>query len=182
MATEWKQLSANQFAIEMHPPLGARLLAGVVLSAFAAFFFYYLLTGFYEYIRYATVKEWIGAIPGFIINLLLVLIFAIPAAVMFFKKVRVEVDQDSGKIHEVSDYRIFRRNKDYMLSELYAVQIRYYLESGSKTRYPYHVQLVFKNEKIVTACSETNEEDACRLSEKLAEALHVPIKKFDEEE
>src|SRR5262245_35278096 len=182
MATEWKQLSPNQFAIEMHPPLGARLLVGAALSAFAAFFLYYLLTGFYEYVLHATAREWLGAIPGFIVNLILVLIFAIPAAVIFFKKVRVEVDQDTGKIYEVSDYRIFRRSKDYQLNELDAIQIRYYLESGSKTQYPYHVQFVFKDEKIVTASIEANEDDARKLSERLAQTLHVSVKKFQEED
>ena len=111
MATYWKQLSANQFAIEMHPPLGARLLVGAALSAFAAFFLYYLLTGFYQYVLHATAKEWLAAIPGFIVNLILVLIFAVPAAVVFFKKVRVEIDQHTGKIHDVSDYRIFSQNE-----------------------------------------------------------------------
>lgn len=182
MATEWKQRSANQFAIEMHPPLGARLLVGTALSAFAAFFLYYLLTGLYEYVLHATFKEWLGAIPGFILNLILVLIFAVPAAVIFFKKVRVEVDQDSGKIHEVSDYRLFCRTKNYMLSALDAVQIRYYLESGSKTQYPYHVQFVFQDEKIVTVAVEANEDDARKLSERLAETLHVSVNKFQEED
>jgi hypothetical protein len=184
MATEWKQLSANQFAIEIHPPLGARLLVGASLSAFAAFFLYYLLTGIYEYVLHATGKEWLGAIPGFIVNLILVLIFAVPAAVIFFKTVRVEVNQDSGKIYEVSDYRLFRRSKEYMLNALGAVQTRYYLDSsrGSKTQYPYHVQLLFKDGKIVTASIEENEDDARKLSERLSETLHVSIKKFEGED
>jgi hypothetical protein len=113
MATEWRELGPNQFAIEMHPPLGARLIVGIALSLFGSFFLYYLLTGLYEYVLHATFKEWLGAIPGFIVNLILVLIFALPAAVVFFKKVRVEVDQNSGKIHDVSDYRLFRRSKEY---------------------------------------------------------------------
>jgi uncharacterized protein YxeA len=181
MATEWKQLSSHRFAIEMHPPLGARLLVGTALSAFAAFFLYYLLTGFYEYVFHATAKEWLGAIAGFIFNLILVLIFAVPAAVVFIKKVRVEVDQDSGKIYEVSDYRFFRRSKEYILNELDAVQIRYYLESGSKTQYPYHVQFLFKDGKILTTSMEANEDDSRKISEKLAETLHVGIKKFEED-
>src|SRR5262245_11895772 len=183
MATEWKQLSPNQFAIEMHPPLGARLLVGAALSAFAAFFLYYLLTGLYEYVLHATAKEWLGAIPGFMVNLILVLIFAVPAAVVFFKKVGVELNQDSGKILEISDYRLFRRSKEYMLNALDAVQVRYFLDSsrGSKTQYPYHVQFVFKDGKICTASIEANEGDARKLSEKLAQTLNVSIKKFEED-
>src|SRR5262245_21670784 len=116
MATEWKQLGPNQFAIEMHPPLGARLFVGIALSLFASFFLYYLLTGLYEYVLKATIQEWLRAIPGFLVNVLLVLIFAMPTAIVFFKRVRVEVDQDSGKIHDVSDYRLFLRSKAYMLN------------------------------------------------------------------
>jgi hypothetical protein len=182
MSTEWKQLGPNQFAIEMHPPLGARLVVGIALSAFAAFFLYYLLTGLYEYVLHATVKEWLGAIPGFIVNLLLVLIFAVPAAVVFFKKVRVEVDQDSGRIHDVSDYRLFRRSKEYMLNALDAVQTRYWTgSSGSKTQYPYHVQFLFKDGKIVTASVEANEDDAHQIAERLAQTLHVDLKQVKED-
>ena len=182
MATEWKQLGPNQFAIEMHPPLGARLFVGIVLSLFAAFFLYYLLTGLYEYVLHATLREWLGATLGFIVNLLLVLIFAVPAAVVFFKKVRVEVDQDSGEIREVSDYRLFHRTKDYMLNALAAVQVRYFVESGSdKTQYPYHVQFLFKDEKLLTVCVEATEEDAQSLAQKLAHTLHVVVKQFEED-
>ncbi|MCI0443343.1 hypothetical protein L0152_09015 [bacterium] len=182
MATEWKQLGPNQFAIEMHPPLGARLFVGIALSLFAAFFLYYLLTGLYEYVLHATLREWLGAIPGFIVNLIMVLIFALPAAVVFFKKVRVEVDQDSGTIRDVSDYRLFRRSKDYMLNALDAVQTRYYLgSSGDKTQYPYHVQFLFKDGKIITTSVEANEEDAHRLAQKLAQTLHVDVKQFHED-
>jgi hypothetical protein len=182
MATEWKQLGPNQFAIEMHPPLGARLLVGIALSAFAAFFLYYLLTGLYEYVLKATLQEWLRAIPGFLVNLFMMLIFAVPAAVVFFKKVRVEVDQDSGRIRDVSDYRLFRRSKDYMLNALDAVQTRYYLGSrGDKTQYPYHVQFLFKDGKIITVSVESNEEDARQLSEKLAQTLYVDVKQFQED-
>ena len=170
----------NQFAIEMHAPLGARLLVGIALSAFAAFLLYYLLTGLYEYVLKATL-EWLRAIPGFLVNLFMVLIFAVPAAVVFFKKVRVEVDQNSGKIHDVSDYRLYTRTKYYMLNVLDAVQIRYYLDSGYKTQYPYKVQFLFKDGKIVTAAVEENEDDAHRLAERLAQTLHVDLKKFKED-
>jgi hypothetical protein len=184
MVTEWKQLSPSQFSIEMHPPLGARLFVGIALSLFAAFFLYYLLTGLYEYVLHATLQEWLRAIPGFLVNLIMVVIFALPAAVVFFKNVRVEVDQNSGTIREVGDYRIFRRTKDYMLSALEGVQTRYYFDSsrGSKTQYPYHVQLLFKDGKIVTAAIEAEEDEARKLSERLAETLHVSVKKFQEED
>lgn len=180
MSTEWKQLTPDRFAIEMHPPLGARLFVGIALSLFAAFFLYYLLTGLYEYVLHATFKEWLRAIPGFLVNLLLVLIFAVPAAIVFFKRVRLEVEQDSGKIREVSDYRLFRRTKDYMLNALDAVQIRYYLDSGDK-HFPYNVQLLFNDGKIITTSVEENEEDAKRLAQKLARTLHVDVKTFQED-
>jgi hypothetical protein len=180
MPTEWKQLGPNQFAIEMHPPLGARLFVGIALSLFASFFLYYLITGLYEYVLHATLREWISSIPGTIANLLLVLIFAVPAAVVFFKKVRVEVDQDSGMIRDVSDYRLFRRTKDYKLNTLDAIQIRYYLDS-SDTQYPYNVQFLFKDAKLLTVCVEANKEDANRLAQKLAQTLHVDVKQFQED-
>lgn len=181
MTTEWKKFGSNRFAIERHAPLGARLFVGIALSAFAAFFLYYLLTGLYEYVFHATFKEWLRAIPGFIVNLLLVLIFAVPAAVVFFKRVRVEVDQDSGKIREVSDYRLFCRSKEYVLNALDAVQIRYYLESGAKTQYPYHVQFLFKDAKLLTVCVEASKEDANRIAQDLAQTLHVDVRQFQED-
>ncbi|MCI0613519.1 hypothetical protein L0244_11080, partial [bacterium] len=71
------------------------------------------------------------------------------------------MNQDSGRIRDVSDYRIFCRSKDYILNVLDAVQTRYYLgSSGAKTQYPYHVQFLFKDGKIITVSVEANEEDA----------------------
>lgn len=69
-----------------------------------------------------------------------------------------------------------------MLNALDGVQIRCLLESGSKTQYPYHVQFLFKDGKIVTASIEANEDDARKLSQQLAEILHVDVKKFEEED
>ena len=71
-----------------------------------------------------------------------------------------------------------------MLSALDGVQIRYYLDSsgGSKTQYPYHVQMLFKDGKIVTAAIEANEDDARKFSERLSETLQVSVKKFQDED
>lgn len=172
METKWRTTSSGETVYEVYVPYAARLLIGGMLSIFAIFFGYYLVTGLVEYIRVATASEWLTALPGFLVVLLLFLVFAVPTWYLLTVRQFVVIDPSAGFLSEVSDMRIYRRLKRYPLSQIRKVTISHKrLRTRGHSSHTYAVAVVLKDDKQITAGYEDQIDDAKELARLVEESL-----------
>jgi len=69
--------SENRLVIKDHPPSLRRMIA-VPFFIGGGYFIYHLIAAIYEYIKVASAEEWIGAIPGMLVMLLVGLGISFP--------------------------------------------------------------------------------------------------------
>lgn len=179
MDTTWKTTASGEVIYSFHTPLQARLIIGAMLSFFAVFFGYYLFSGLIEYLRVATAREWLDALPGFLVILALFLLFAVPAWIALVGRSKLVVDPSSGSIAEVFDLWIYRRAKRYHIDEVKTVRIsRKTFRTKGHSSQANAVEIVLRNDTVITVTYEDQIEDARAVATQMANTfsgLQVPV-------
>lgn len=172
METKCHTTSTGETVYEIYVPYSARLLIGGMLSIFAIFFGYYLVTGLVEYVHVAAASEWLRALPGFFVVLCLFLLFAVPTWYLLTVRQLVVIDPSAGSLSEVSDVRIYHRRKRYPFSQVRTVKISHKrLRTRGHSSHTYAVAVVLKDDKQITAGYEEQIDDAKELARLVKESL-----------
>ena len=176
MDTTWTRNAAGAVTFERHAPLGARLIFGALLSVFALFFGYHLFSGLGDYIRAASAREWLGALPGFLVVLALFLLFAIPAWAVFFLRPKVIIDQLHNAILNVSDVRVYRHVKTYAMQQAQQVDVtKTTIRTAGRSQITHPIQIRLRGGKLITVAYEDEMADALTLAAEVADYLHVAV-------
>lgn len=123
MNTTCRETESGEVIFEWRLPIGARLFFGTILSFFVIFFGYHLFSGLIEYIRMASLGQWLTALPGFLIVMALFLLFAIPCWAVCLGRHQVILDLPHSRILKVFDLRLYRRTKSYPIDQIQHVSV-----------------------------------------------------------
>lgn len=123
MNTTCREFESGAVVFEWRPPTGTRFLLGGMLFPLAVFFGYHLFSALFEYIRVATLGEWLTALPGIVIVAALFLLFAVPCWAVCAGCHLVIIDRSGGIIVKALDLRFYRRIKTYPLDQVQHVSV-----------------------------------------------------------
>lgn len=172
MDTKVKTTESGEVIYSFRTPLQARLIIGGILSIFAVFFGYYLGSGLIEYVRVATATEWLHALPGLIIVLLLFLVFAVPAWAALIGRSRFVVEPFRGSIAEVLDFRFYRRVKRYAVDQVKTVRVRRKtIRTRGHSSQTNAVEIVLRNDKVITVTYEDRGDNAKEVAAQVTDTL-----------
>lgn len=181
METIVKTSESGEVIYQIPVEMQARFIIGVMLSFFALFFGYYLITGLIEYVRVASASEWLAATPGFLVVLVIFLAFAVPTYAILIGQSKVIVNRDTGRIIDMFDLRIYQQKKVYCIDQVKSVSI------GEKTfrtkghsSHSYAVQILMDDQKRVTAGYEKDIAEARKLAEYVSNSLGYSTAKISE--
>jgi hypothetical protein len=132
----------------------------------ACVFLYHLVIGLIEYTRFAKVEEWISALPGFLVILVL---FLLPGVAVLFGRSRVAVDLPQGSILKVDDLRFYKRTKIFPIDQVQDVRVKRKI-GKSET---YMIQLHLTGHKLITVSYEDIAADAHAVVRRLKDVLRL---------
>jgi len=118
MNTTCRETESGEVIFEWHLPIELRLILGAFLFFFASFFGYHLFSILIEYMRLASLGEWLAALPGILIVMALFLLFAVPCWAVCVGRHKVILDLPRGRILKVFDLRLYRRTKSYPIDQV----------------------------------------------------------------
>lgn len=173
-----QQSSPNQtMTLQIKLGLSARIIGSAMFGIFALFFGYYLIIGLIEYIRFATFEEWLHNGLGFLLNLTLVLVFALPAWLILLGRNWVTIDKDEGLITAVRDWRLFQQTTQYNLDGAETILVITEISSHKdrSATISYRIELLLQKNKGILLDIPDNEETAELNASHLAIYLNLPI-------
>jgi hypothetical protein len=149
----------NETRLQINQNFGAiRYLFGTPFLLVGFYFLYqYLIMGIIAFIQ---AGDWWGLFSnvfGWLIILLIALLFLVPGWVIVFLRHRVIIDTKLGQLIQTQDFRIYQRVKQYRLDDFESIQARQVKPRRSQTtRKPlYAVELTKKDgETVVVATDE----------------------------
>ena len=168
METTWQETKWGEIVIEHPVTMGPRILVGFLLGWWPLFFLYHLVTGLIEYIRNATLEEWISGIPGFLVILVLFLLPGVAIWYVFFGRYRVVVDLTQGRILAVYDLRFYKRTKIFPIDQVQDVRVK--RKTGKRATYM--IQLHLAGHKPIHISYEDIAADAHEVARHLKDVLH----------
>ncbi|MCB0034815.1 MAG: hypothetical protein KDE51_12370 [Anaerolineales bacterium] len=167
----------NTMTIQIKLGLTTRIIGSAMFGIFAIFFGYYLVIGLIEYIRLATLEEWLHNTLGFLFNFALVLLFAVPAWLILAGRNWVTIDKQEGLITTVRDWRLFQQTTQYDLADAKAILVITEINSHKdrSATISYKVELLVNNNKGVLLAIPDNEEMAEIKASDIATYTNLPI-------
>lgn len=173
METTWRETKWGEIVIEYPVTWAPRLLIGLLLGWLPAFFLYHLVTGLIEYVRVATLEEWIAAIPGFLVILVLFLLPGVAIWYVFFGRRRVIVDLPQGRILVVHDLRFYKRTKIFPIDQVQEVRVERKIGKSEA----YVIQLQLTGRKPIAVSHEDIAAEAHELARRLKDLLQIGASK-----
>jgi hypothetical protein len=174
METTWRETTLGEIVIDHRMPMRPRLVTGSMLGLFAAFFLYYLVTGLIEYIRVATLAEWVSAIPGLLVVLALFLLFGVPTWIVLVGRSRVVVDLRQGYILKVDDLLFYQRTRTFPIDQVHDVRVKSKtLRISRHSSQTYEIQLHLTGHKPITIGCEDIVWDAHEVARRLRDLLRI---------
>ena len=168
METSLREGDWGEIVCEHHIPLQSRLIIGSMLGFLASFFLYYLASGLIEYVRHATLAEWVSALPGLLVVLVLFLLFGVPAWIAVVGRTWVVVDLQSGRVLEVRDLRVHRRTTSVPIDSVLGVSV-------ARQRRGFRIQIDLADRKPITVGFEPSAREARDVAERLAGYLRTEV-------
>ena len=139
------------------------------------FFGYYLFSALFEYISVASLGEWVDALPGLLIIMMLFLMFAVPFWAVCVGRHIVSLDLPQHKILKVFDIRYYRWVKTYHIDQVQHVRV--VRLRGQRTPYSHsnfcRVELRLKLGKPIFVSHGDRPDHARMIAEKVASHLGV---------
>ena len=184
METTWRESEHGEIVVGSHSFLGSRAGGAALLGAPALFFLYILVKAVFEYSREATGAEWLAALPGLLVVLLLFLVFAVPVWFILAGRRELRIDPQGGLLAVVTDLRFFRWTSSYQMDDVVKVGVRSAKLArgprGSRPGRTHAVEIHLTRKRTVTVECEDDVGAAQRLSRQLAGVLlraasHVPV-------
>lgn len=123
MNTTCQEFESGEVAFEWRPPIAIRFGLGAMLFPLAVFFGYHLFSALFEYIRVASLGEWLTALPGMVLVAALFLLFAVPCWAVCAGSHLVIVDRSGGIIVKALDLRFYRRIRTYPVDQVQHVSV-----------------------------------------------------------
>lgn len=167
MKTTWQETKWGEIVIEHPVTMGPRLMIGLMLGWLPAFFLYHLVIGLIEYTRFAKLEEWISALPGFLVILVLFLLPGVAIWYVLFGRSRVVVNLPQGSILKVDDLRFYKRTKIFPIDQVQDVRVKRKI-GKSET---YMIQLHLTGHKPITVSYEDIAADAHEVARRLQDVL-----------
>jgi len=179
MNTTCTETESGEVIFEWRLPIGPRIGIGSMLSIPAIFFGYYLFVGLIEYIRVASLSEWLTALPGYLLIIALFLLFAIPCWMVFLGRHLVILDLPRGKILRVFDLRLLRWTKSCPIEQVKHVSVirlkvrTKHHHSGSRKSCKVH--LCFNRGKPILISHGDRPDHAQMVAEQVASHLGIIV-------
>ena len=123
MSLRTRQTPQGTLVVQQTAPWYVRAL-GLPFLLYGGYFVWIFLTSIFEYVRLASLAEWIAAIPGMIIILFLAALFATPGAFVFFAGTKYEMSPSTRSIIEFDRFRPWRRKKEHALDDFDEIEVQ----------------------------------------------------------
>lgn len=178
MNNQWVRNEQQQIFIRSH--LGMTRWVGLIPLGIGGYFLYkYLILGIVEYIQAGDWRGLFTGVFGWLVIVLLGLVFVIPGWIILALRRNTLIDAQRGEVVEVQDVRVYKRVKRHALNTFQRIMIL--IEPVKKTtKTQYTVNLVtLKDDKVTVGFMDTRE-PAEALGQAIADLTHLPLQVWDE--
>jgi hypothetical protein len=163
--------------VERRLPLVTRVMGGAAFSIVAARVAYFFRDSL-AFARQASLSELKQHAPGLLLVAFLILIFAVPAWLIVFRRAGLVVDADGGTIQDYRHYGLFRRQRSIPVDQVERIRLwREVFPSRSGSAQFYEAALVLKNKREVLAVKIRGEgrKQAREIAQTLSRRLRVRL-------
>ena len=175
MKTNYRETGSGRIVFEHRIALRSRLIIGLMLGWFPAFFLYHFVNALIHYIRFATAAEWLSALPGLLVVLVLFLGPGVMVWMVLVGQDRLVVDLVAGQVIEENDLRFYTRRRSIAINNVREVKVtKKSLRTRGHSSQTWLIQLVLADHsKPMRVGWEELERDAQELAQRAAGFLHL---------